>query len=88
MAQYTRRQLHALYDAENRHKEEQYVMRVSIQIKKQVIDLARKGITHYIWKSEDVITQRVLIELCKSLQITFPDSKILTSLMGITIEWN
>ena len=87
MSQFTRRQLHALYDAENRHKEEQYVLKTANQIKKEVIDLAKKGTTRYIWKSEEVITHRVLVELCKVLQGIFPDSKIVTSIMGISIDW-
>ena len=88
MSSYTKMQLQALFDAEYRLKEDQFVMKTSLYIKKQVVELARKGITSHVWTSDDVISQRVLVELCKALQNVFQDCKVTKNMIGITIDWS
>lgn len=87
MSIYTKLQLKALFDQEFRMKEDQFILKTSLYIKKQVVELAKKGITQHVWKSEDLISQRVLVELCKVLQNIFPDTKIVTSVMGVSLDW-
>jgi hypothetical protein len=87
MAAYTKLQLHALFDIERRNREYSYILAKSIKIKNEVLEEAKKGYYKYSWTSDDLITQRLLVELCKKLQSIFVDSKITTRSMGIDIDW-
>jgi len=87
MAAYTKIQLHALFDIERRNREYAYILHKSTKIKNEVLEEAKKGHYKYSWESDDLITQRLLVELCKKLQSIFVDSKITTRSMGIDIDW-
>ena len=87
MAAYTKLQLHALFDIEKRNREYSYILAKSIKIKNEVIEQAKKGYCKYSWTSDDLITHRLLVELCKKLQTIFVDSKITRRPMGIDIDW-
>jgi hypothetical protein len=87
MAAYTKLQLHALFDIEQRNKEYTFILVQSTKIKKEVLEEAKKGHYNYTWESENPISHRLIVELCKKLQSIFVDSRITTRSMGIHIDW-
>lgn len=88
MAVYTKLQLHALFDIERRNREYSYILSKSIKIKNEVLEEAKRGHYKYSWTSDDLITQRLLVELCKKMQSIFVDSRITRRDMGIDIDWS
>ena len=64
-----------------------FVISKIYKIKKEVLEEAKKGHLLYRWTSDEVISPRILVEICKKLQSIFVDSKIISGPMNITIDW-
>jgi hypothetical protein len=88
MAAYTKLQLQALFDIEKRNEEYAFVISKIYKIKKEVLEEAKKGHLLYRWTSDEVISPRILVEICKKLQSIFVDSRITRRDMGIDIDWS